>query len=164
MKRVVLPFSFTWEKTLNEILYLTFPSICINILFFILVGILWTGVEQETMNQKSYKDTLQTAVHEEARLARDEYHVVLKNRTPKLAVRYDRIMPSSQNEPHGKSPQVVVGSILHSTDKLLNVHLFDRSTILIVNADRSTGFQGLIINKQISWDSLRELEDRKSVV
>ncbi|KAK9935729.1 hypothetical protein M0R45_022816 [Rubus argutus] len=52
---------------------------------------------------------------------------------------------------------VVVGSILVATDKLLSIHPFDKSEILIVKADQVTGFQGLIINKHIRWDALPEL-------
>ncbi|XP_075082703.1 uncharacterized protein LOC107779487 isoform X2 [Nicotiana tabacum] len=57
------------------------------------------------------------------------------------------------------SPHVIVGSILVATEKLLNVHPFDGSKVLVVKVNQSTGFQGLIVNKHISWDSLDELED-----
>ncbi|KAA8533352.1 hypothetical protein F0562_033115 [Nyssa sinensis] len=123
-------------------------------------GNLWAGVEQGSRNQKSYKEALQTAVHKEAPLAREKYHeVLLKNRTPKVEVRYNWIRPQKSNGLHGTAPQVRVGSILHSTDRLLNVRVFDKSIILIVKADQGTGFQGLIINKHISWDALHELEE-----
>ena len=52
---------------------------------------------------------------------------------------------------------MVTGSILVATDKLLTVHPFDKSEVLIVKADRVSGFQGLIMNKNIKWDVL-ELE------
>ncbi|XP_059633395.1 uncharacterized protein LOC132276133 [Cornus florida] len=122
-------------------------------------GILWTGVGQGSRNQNLCKDGLQTAVHEEASLTRDKYHeVLLKNRAPKIAGRYNRIRSHTPNGLHETASQVVVGSILLATDKLLNVHPFDESKILIVKADQGTGFQGLIFNKHINWDSLNELE------
>lgn len=41
---------------------------------------------------------------------------------------------------------------------LVDVHPFDESKILIVKADETTGFRGLIINKHVRWDSLEDLD------
>ncbi|XP_073055778.1 uncharacterized protein [Primulina eburnea] len=53
-------------------------------------------------------------------------------------------------------PQLSIGCILSATEKLLDVHPFEESKILLVKAEQRTGFQGLIFNKRISWDSLEE--------
>ena len=55
---------------------------------------------------------------------------------------------------------VVVGSVLAATDKLHDAVPFDNSTILIVIAGENQGFQGIIINKQISWDVFKELDQQ----
>ncbi|XP_042376258.1 uncharacterized protein LOC121969972 [Zingiber officinale] len=52
---------------------------------------------------------------------------------------------------------VLVGSILTATDKLLNAAPFDHSRVLIVTVDQNQGFQGLIINKRISWDVFKDI-------
>ncbi|CAK9140745.1 unnamed protein product [Ilex paraguariensis] len=114
-----------------------------------MAGILWTGAERGGRDQNLYK---------EAHLAEEKYHVILlKDRTPKISVRYSQIRPRTLNVSQDTSAQLAIGSILTATDKLLNVHPFDKSKILIVKVNRSTGFQGLMINKNISWDSLEEL-------
>ncbi|KAJ0974347.1 hypothetical protein J5N97_016312 [Dioscorea zingiberensis] len=51
---------------------------------------------------------------------------------------------------------VFPGSVLTATDKLLNSFPFNNSTILIVTADKDQGFQGLIINKRMSWNVFKE--------
>ncbi|KAI7724689.1 hypothetical protein M8C21_004566, partial [Ambrosia artemisiifolia] len=48
--------------------------------------------------------------------------------------------------------------MLVATQKLAAVYPFARSKILIVKANQTTGFQGLIINRFISWDSITSLE------
>lgn len=62
-------------------------------------------------------------------------------------------LPSTIKE----KPQLSVGTVLSATEKLLDVHPFEESKILLVKVDGRTGFRGLIINKHISWDSLEEL-------
>ncbi|XP_028119984.1 uncharacterized protein LOC114317458 [Camellia sinensis] len=123
-------------------------------------GILWAGVEREC-RENLYEDASQIAVHKEAPLSKDKYHEVqLKYRIPARVVGHKPISTRKSNGlRRAEAPQVVVGSLLIATEKLLNVHPFDNSTILIVKADESTGFQGLIINKHISWDSLEELKE-----
>ncbi|KAK4403157.1 hypothetical protein Sango_1056400 [Sesamum angolense] len=56
-------------------------------------------------------------------------------------------------------PQLFAGCVLSATDKLLDAHPFDESKILLVKVHQSTGFQGLIVNKHINWDSLENLEE-----
>ncbi|XP_052204535.1 uncharacterized protein LOC127809628 isoform X2 [Diospyros lotus] len=123
-------------------------------------GILQIGAQQERRKQNIYESALQSAVHKEAPLAKNKHHeVILKYRTPERVIKYNQIKPRRSYDLHGAAPQVIVGSLLIATDKLLNIHPFDKSTILIVKADQGTGFQGLITNKHISWDSLYELEE-----
>ncbi|KAL2518551.1 ThioThioredoxin-like fold [Abeliophyllum distichum] len=84
-----------------------------------------------------------------------QHEILLGDRLPKVGVKYNKIgarFPVNLNE----RPQVVAGCILTATENLLDVHPFDESKILIVKVDQSTGFQGLITNKHISWDSIEE--------
>uniref|UniRef100_A0A0D9XKU2 Thioredoxin domain-containing protein n=1 Tax=Leersia perrieri TaxID=77586 RepID=A0A0D9XKU2_9ORYZ len=53
---------------------------------------------------------------------------------------------------------VLAGSILTATAKLESAIPFDNSQVLIVSADSHEGFQGLIINKRLSWDSFKNLD------
>lgn len=125
-----------------------------------LTGILQNGVEQDSMKQNLHEDVSQLFINKGAPLSKEKYHeVLLKYRIPERVVRYNQERPHKSNGLNGAGPQVVVGSLLVATEKLLSVHPFDKSTILIVRADQGTGFQGLIINKHISWDSLDELEE-----
>ncbi|EPS64688.1 hypothetical protein M569_10095, partial [Genlisea aurea] len=55
-------------------------------------------------------------------------------------------------------PHLSVGCILIATENLFDARPFDGAKILIVRADESTGVQGLIINKPMSWDSLHKHE------
>ncbi|KAL6981175.1 hypothetical protein U1Q18_022804 [Sarracenia purpurea var. burkii] len=121
---------------------------------------LQTGVEQESRKQPLYEDASKTSIHEEAPLSKDKHHeIILNYRTPERVVRYDLIRPHKSNGLPLSATQVDVGYLLIATDKLLNVQPFDKSMILIIKADQGTGFQGLIINKHISWDSLHKLEE-----
>ncbi|XP_010315823.2 uncharacterized protein [Solanum lycopersicum] len=110
-------------------------------------GILWTGGEpgiNHNMNsQARFKNSPHEIIFQEGSTLDDQFN---QTRAP---------LGSSAKS----APRVVVGSILVATEKLLNVHPFDGSKVLIVKVDQSTGFQGLIVNKHISWDSLDELED-----
>ncbi|KAK4360190.1 hypothetical protein RND71_019142 [Anisodus tanguticus] len=83
--------------------------------------------------------------------------IILQEGPPTLDVQFNQIRAPLSSSAKA-APHVIVGSILVATDKLLNVHPFDGSKVLIVKVDQSTGFQGLIVNKHISWDSLDELE------
>lgn len=88
------------------------------------------------------------------------YHeVLLKERLQKTAAENGQITDHFLTGPHETNPKVVCGSILSATDKLLNAHPFSESKILVVKADENTGFQGLIFNKHLNWNSLQELED-----
>jgi len=54
------------------------------------------------------------------------------------------------------APQkIAVGSFLIATEHLHGLNLFSEAKILIVSADHDMGFQGLIVNKPISWDSIK---------
>lgn len=123
-------------------------------------GILWTKAEKKIRNQNLFKEASPTIIHEEAPAAKEKQHeVLLKNRNPKRAYKYNRIRSYTSSRSHEAAYHVVVGSILVATDKLLDAHPFDKSTILIVKADQATGFHGLIINKHINWESLNELAE-----
>ncbi|KAG0486308.1 hypothetical protein HPP92_008403 [Vanilla planifolia] len=57
-----------------------------------------------------------------------------------------------------KRPYIVSGSMLFATEKLLQAIPFDNSSILIVFAGEDQAFQGVIINKPISWNVFDNLE------
>lgn len=50
-----------------------------------------------------------------------------------------------------------VGSVLVASEKLQGVYPFENSIIIIVKADFNEGFQGLIVNKPLSWDDLPKI-------
>ncbi|XP_006662455.3 uncharacterized protein LOC102721679 [Oryza brachyantha] len=54
--------------------------------------------------------------------------------------------------------RVLAGSVLTATAKLGSAVPFDNSQVLIVSADSHEGFQGLIINKRLSWDAFKNLD------
>uniref|UniRef100_A0A0E0M8Y9 Thioredoxin domain-containing protein n=1 Tax=Oryza punctata TaxID=4537 RepID=A0A0E0M8Y9_ORYPU len=54
--------------------------------------------------------------------------------------------------------RVLVGSVLTATAKLGSAAPFDNSQVLIVSPDSHEGFQGLIINKRLSWDTFKNLD------
>ncbi|XP_049381610.1 uncharacterized protein LOC125846275 isoform X1 [Solanum stenotomum] len=110
-------------------------------------GILWTegepGINHNMNSEAPFKNSPHEIILQEGSTLDDQFNQI---RAP---------LSSSAKS----APRVVVGSILVATEKLLNVHPFDGSKVLIVKVDQSTGFQGLIVNKHISWDSLDDLED-----
>ncbi|OVA12109.1 Protein of unknown function UPF0301 [Macleaya cordata] len=114
-------------------------------------GFMSTGGKKGGMNQVPFKDSSPTSIHDDDPEEMGESHVLLNSRTPTRAIELQTIGSRSSNELH-------IGSILISTDKLLSAPPFDQSKILIVQADQHTGFQGLIINKHINWESLQGLE------
>ncbi|KAF0930236.1 hypothetical protein E2562_030879 [Oryza meyeriana var. granulata] len=54
--------------------------------------------------------------------------------------------------------RVLAGSVLTATVKLGSAVPFDNSQVLIVSADSHEGFQGLIINKRLTWDAFKNLD------
>ncbi|XP_030526751.1 uncharacterized protein LOC115738296 isoform X2 [Rhodamnia argentea] len=122
-------------------------------------GILWTPPAKHDMGQKSFSTTSNVA-HEESLTGKDQLQdFLLQNKATDRTVKYSWTELPKSNDPDGAASRVVVGSILVATEKLLGMHPFDNSLILIVKANQITGFQGLIINKPISWDFLHELEE-----
>lgn len=125
-----------------------------------MLGILWREAGKEIENQNLFKEASPTVIPEEVPITKEKQHeVLLKNRTPKRAYKYNRMRSYTSSSSHEAAYLVAVGSILVATDKLLDAHPFDKSTILIVKADRETGFHGLIINKHINWESLNEMAE-----
>ncbi|GLT25924.1 hypothetical protein SLA2020_010220 [Shorea laevis] len=125
-------------------------------------GILWTITNKGERNQYLFEDASGAATKEEGPVTKDKFHeVLLKNQTPKRVGKYTLVDSNSSGSKgsHDTMPHLVVGSILLATDKLLNASPFDKSMIIIVKVDKDTGFQGLIFNKHISWDSLHKLEE-----
>ncbi|KAL3655886.1 hypothetical protein CASFOL_000282 [Castilleja foliolosa] len=99
----------------------------------------------------------QSLVTEGQQIRTMHHKVLLKDRLQNVAA-----VKKQSNVPHlvdqHERPQLIAGCILSATKKLLDVHPFDESKILLVKVDQSTGVQGLIFNKHISWDSLEYLE------
>lgn len=108
-------------------------------------GILWTGGEPR-INHK---------MNSEAPFKKSPHEIILQEGSPTLNVQFNQIRAPLSSLAKA-APRVVVGSVLVATEKLVNVHPFDGSKVVIVKVDQSTGFQGLIVNKHISWDSLED--------
>ncbi|XP_024993607.1 uncharacterized protein LOC112527295 isoform X1 [Cynara cardunculus var. scolymus] len=123
-------------------------------------GILWAEAEQGAWNEKPFKDASEP-MHEDVSLSKDNREIILKDRTQiqKLEIEKNKIGLHTPYDLSVSGHEVLPGSILVASEKLLDVYPFARSKILIVKANRSIGFQGLIINKLISWDSITELEE-----
>lgn len=85
------------------------------------------------------------------------YEVFVEDQKREVAATPFRVQ-SSWSGSHESTSLIVPGCILTATDRLLNVQPFDESKILIVKANQGTGFEGLIVNKHINWESLEELE------
>nr|XP_011463453.1 PREDICTED: uncharacterized protein LOC101292598 isoform X2 [Fragaria vesca subsp. vesca] len=123
-------------------------------------GILWTVAEKGRRNQDFFS-VQSYDIHEQSR---DSLHEVLLTNVHKPFIE-DKLVKSQISQTlHEAPPNVVVGSILVATDKLLGVHPFDKSEILILKADQVNGFQGLIINKHIRWDALPELGEEVKIL
>ncbi|KAL6499625.1 hypothetical protein OROGR_027535 [Orobanche gracilis] len=95
------------------------------------------------------------SVEEEPQTRSLHHEVLIKDVVPTVAVKYkiNAQLPLNLQE----KPQLSVGVVLTATEKLLDVHPFEESKILIVKVDERSGFRGLIFNKHISWDSLEDL-------
>ncbi|KAJ6365896.1 hypothetical protein OIU77_002457 [Salix suchowensis] len=117
-------------------------------------GILWTVAEKKGAN--FLKDAL-TAAEDKS------HEVLLKNLPPKRNVEYGQTKTHTSKGLHDTASQVAVGSILVATEKL-NTQPFDKSRILIIKSDQNTGFQGLIYNKHMRWDTLQELEEESKLL
>ncbi|KAI3787324.1 hypothetical protein L1987_41716 [Smallanthus sonchifolius] len=104
---------------------------------------LWSEAEHGAWNEKPY------------------HEILLKDRTQKLGTvnKIEKIAPRKPCDSSGARREILPGSILVATEKLLGVHQFAGSKILIVKANQTTGFQGLIINKLIPWDIITPLEE-----
>ncbi|XP_031272393.1 uncharacterized protein LOC116130845 isoform X2 [Pistacia vera] len=124
-------------------------------------GILWKIAEKEGRRQDLFEGSSPTTTdHEEAPVLKESVHeVILKSETPRRTVKDSQIKSHASKGLLGMMHNVAVGSILIATDKLLNAQPFDNSKILIVKADKKIGFEGLIVNKQIRWESLQKLEE-----
>lgn len=113
-----------------------------------LVGILWALPRKGGKPQSLFKGSSPATTTD------NEETPVLKK------IPHQVILKSVNNGNHIKSHTsvVVVGSVLISTDKI-NMYPFENSKILIVKADEGIGFQGVIINKHIRWESLNNLDE-----
>nr|POE59405.1 upf0301 protein [Quercus suber] len=124
-------------------------------------GIIWNVAKRGGGNQNPFKEASPTEIRDEISTSKYKSHeVLLKDRELERVGEYNQIKSHTSKDLHERAPHVVAGSVLVATEKLLGVQPFDKSVILIVKADQSNGFQGLIINKRIRWESLHELEER----
>ncbi|XP_030482148.2 uncharacterized protein LOC115699075 isoform X2 [Cannabis sativa] len=123
-------------------------------------GILWSVPKTEARNQNSAGKVSSTDINLETAASNDGlYEVLLVNKEREGVTEHSKLESHTPKGLHGLASQVVVGSILIATEKLDDTEPFGKSRILIVKADQSKGFQGLIINKHIRWDALSDLED-----
>lgn len=123
-------------------------------------GILWSVARKDKRNQESYGTSSSSDISEEVDSTEDRYHeVLLTHLTPKRVVKNNELESRVSEGPCGAATRVVAGSILIATDELRNTEPFGKSKVLIVKADESAGFLGLIINKHVRWEALDELEE-----
>ncbi|CAA6666627.1 unnamed protein product [Spirodela intermedia] len=73
---------------------------------------------------------------------------------PDLGARH----PAADQESGGDAAAVEVGSVLTATEKLVGAYPFENASVLIVRADQDSGFQGLILNRRLSWEVFEGLD------
>ncbi|KAH9323577.1 hypothetical protein KI387_018216, partial [Taxus chinensis] len=57
-----------------------------------------------------------------------------------------------------QSEKPAIGSLLVSSEKLHGTYPFENSIIVIVNSEPNEGFEGLIVNKPLSWGDLPKID------
>ncbi|KAL4038975.1 hypothetical protein IC575_002617 [Cucumis melo] len=121
-------------------------------------GILLTMPDNRIGSTKSFEDARPTHSQEKDNIPIEKYHEVLvRDRKVESAMRFSHINLHITNDEDESLPHIGVGTMLIATDKLVGSQLFDNAQILIVKADQTIGFHGLIINKHIKWDSLQDM-------
>ncbi|CAA7403425.1 unnamed protein product [Spirodela intermedia] len=68
------------------------------------------------------------------------------------------VIPAADQESGGDAATVEVGSVLTATEKLVGAYPFENASVLIVRADQDSGFQGLILNRRLSWEVFEGLD------
>ncbi|KAI3501978.1 hypothetical protein L1887_30008 [Cichorium endivia] len=123
-------------------------------------GILWTEAEQGAWNEKPFKEPSEPVIHEDVSFSKENNEILLKDRiqTHKSETK-NNIVPQTSYDASHLLREILPGSILVATQKLHSIYPFSKSKILIVKVNTTTGFQGLIINKHISWDTITQLEE-----
>lgn len=81
-----------------------------------------------------------------------------------VRLKSNAVNSAATNNFYESGHKFVPGSYLVATDKLLHAQPFENSVILIVKAVQNNGFSGLIINKKIAWDMVRELEEASKIL
>ncbi|XP_004136136.1 uncharacterized protein LOC101215020 isoform X1 [Cucumis sativus] len=121
-------------------------------------GILLTVADNRIGSTKSFEDSRPTHSQEKDSILIEKYHEVLvRDRKVENAMRFSHINLHITNDEDESLPHIGVGTMLIATDKLVGSQLFDNAQILIVKADQTIGFHGLIINKHIKWDTLQDM-------
>lgn len=122
-----------------------------------LTGLLWTKWQQKNMENNEIQATRhEEVVNDKHNSPLDGILIGRKNRKNDQPV-----VSHTLDDFHDEQRQldIAVGFILSSTAKLLNAPPFDNSSVLIVNVEKNVGFQGLIINKRMSWDFLEDFNE-----
>uniref|UniRef100_A0A7N1A3C0 Thioredoxin domain-containing protein n=1 Tax=Kalanchoe fedtschenkoi TaxID=63787 RepID=A0A7N1A3C0_KALFE len=122
-------------------------------------GILWTKPDSEDSNREAYEGSASFDPQLGPVMNVEPFEVRLISNSPKQTVKWDWIQPQTPDGPLQASHKVIVGSILIATEKLLEAYPFDQSKILIVKVDDNVGYQGLILNKHINWNSFQEITE-----
>ncbi|XP_076885601.1 uncharacterized protein LOC143535143 [Bidens hawaiensis] len=120
------------------------------------VDTLWSEAEHGARNDKPKKDAPEPEKHK-GNL--DIYIIHTRTSqayTQKLATEN---VPHTPYDSSGARPEITPGSMLTATEKLTDVSLFEGSKVLIVKADKTNGFQGLIINRLLIWDIMEPIEE-----
>ncbi|XP_071702386.1 uncharacterized protein [Rutidosis leptorrhynchoides] len=120
-------------------------------------GILWTEHEDIAWNEQPFKTASEPVIQKVVSLSKESNKILLKDQ-----IQTQSLETKNKVKPHMSSEfghDILPGSVLIATQKLYNVYPFSESKILIVDVNQSIGFQGVIINKFISWDTISGLED-----
>ncbi|KAL9679117.1 hypothetical protein QQ045_016972 [Rhodiola kirilowii] len=123
-------------------------------------GILWTKGDSKENDLEVFDGS--TSLYPQLEIfnkPNEPFEVRLLSSSSKHTVKWDWIQPEISEVTLQPSHKVTVGSVLVATAKLLEAYPFDQSKILIVKADENAGYQGLILNKHINWNSFQELTE-----
>ncbi|KAM0016076.1 hypothetical protein Hdeb2414_s0032g00717771 [Helianthus debilis subsp. tardiflorus] len=129
---------------------------------YVNVDTLWSEVEHRVWNEKPYiKDAPEIVSKPDGNI-----EIILtrvRTQTKTYTQKLGSVNDNGPRIPHDSSRtirEITPGSMLIATENLAGLYPLDRSRILIVKADQTTGFQGLILNRFIPWDAITPLDER----
>lgn len=119
-------------------------------------GFLWRHTWKGSRNRATLYEVT-SSVHEQAHYSEDQHEQLYLHTDLRGHIDH-HIGSHASGSFRDEYKHVDVGSALVATDKLISAFPFDNSTVLIVMADQKQGFQGMIINKRVSWDVFKKID------